>query len=62
MSKNSKNTDPASWWFYFEQIGKDVAKCKHCPWEHDRGKAKGTHGLQYHLTKQHHAMPLASRI
>ena len=50
----SKTVAPTDWWYYFEKIdaGKR-AKCRNCSWIRDRGAAKSTYNLKYHLEHQH---------
>ena len=47
--------EPSSWWFYFERIGKTVARCKEngCNWSIDQGPKKCTSSLNHHLKSKH---------
>ena len=45
--------DTTDWWYYFDKVDKNKAKCKHCNWEKDRGKDMSTNKLKYHLERTH---------
>ncbi|KAL3097068.1 hypothetical protein niasHS_002784 [Heterodera schachtii] len=53
VRKSPSQDDKVSWWYWFEKLDGNRAKCKNCEWLRDRGPAKSTSILRCHLKSKH---------